>query len=192
MYPKSKLEEALVLLGGFLEEAGFVANLVVCGGAALSIQEVIARATGDVDVLALISEGSIVGARPLPLQVQDAAKLVALNLGMGPGWLNDGPASQIRYGFPKGFQERLEARSYGKALTVYLIGRLDQVHLKLFASADQGPGKHVDDLLALNPTEEEMSLAAHWVKGQDASDLFPVILRDLLRQLGYERIAAQL
>lgn len=45
------------------------------------------------------------------------------------------------------------------------------------------------DLLALNPTEEEMILAAHWVMGQDASDVFPEILKDLLGKLGYERIA---
>ncbi len=108
---------ALALLGGFLNETGFCAHLVICGGAALSIQGVITRATRDVDVLAVIAEGIVIGAKPLPSQVQAAANLVALNLGLGPDWLNDGPASQIRYGFPEGFQERLEARSYGKSLT---------------------------------------------------------------------------
>ena len=145
-------------------------RLIICGGAALTIEGVVNRTTRDVDVAALLDENEVLNARPLPPAILSAALQVALALGLNGDWLNDGPAAQIRFGFPEGFQERLEMRRYGKALIVYFVGRLDQIHFKLFAAVDQGPGKHSQDLLALKPTSEEIRIAAHWVKDQDASE----------------------
>lgn len=68
---------------------------------------------------------------------------------------------------------------------IYFIGRLDQIHFKLFAAVDQGQGKHSQDLLALQPTQSEMETAAYWVKNQDASDLFKQLLKETLIGLGY-------
>lgn len=103
-----------------------------------------------------------------------------------------GPALQIKFGFPAGIEQRLIPRRFGANLTVHFIGRLDQIHLKLSAAADQGVGRHADDLLALRPSEEELETAVQWVGRQDASEAFAVILRDMLRKLGYGRIADSL
>ncbi|TAE75724.1 MAG: hypothetical protein EAZ84_08860 [Verrucomicrobia bacterium] len=93
---------------------------------------------------------------------------------------------------PEGFLERLTSRSYGPRLTIYLPDRYDLIHLKLFAAVDQGMGRHVTDLAALAPTDPELLAAACWVLTQDSGEVFPAIVRDALKQMGYERIADQL
>jgi hypothetical protein len=188
-----ELARSLELLDRFLTDAKYSAQLVVCGGAGLALLNFISRPTKDVDVLALLDDsGFLVNAKPLPEPVRLAAERVANALGLPNDWLNDGPALQIKFGFPVGIEQRLIPRRFGANLTVHFIGRLDQIHLKLFAAADQGAGRHVDDLLALRPTEEELETAARWVAKQDASEAFSGILRDMLRKLGYARIAGDI
>ncbi len=192
MYNRDRLEEALRLLSEFLGEQTPKECLIISGGAALTIDGVVSRTTKDVDVVALLDERSIVDARPLPSVIKNASLLVAQTLGLNEDWLNDGPASQINFGFPDGFADRLEPRRYGDHLKVYFIGRLDQIHFKLFASVDQGPGKHTQDLLALRPTSEEMVTAGQWVKGQDASELFQKLLKETMEGLGYGESARRI
>ncbi len=72
------------------------------------------------------------------------------------------------------------------------MGRWDQIHFKLFAAEDGGPGRHLNDLLALRPTEAELLAAARWALTQDASEGFAWVLKDMLRQMGYEHLAGQL
>ena len=73
--------------------------------------------------------------------------------------MNSGPGDQFRKGFPDGFQECLHPRVFGKRLTVSFIDRIDQIHFELYAGADRGAGYHVDDLLALEPTDKEIETA---------------------------------
>ena len=54
-------------------------------------------------------------------------------------------------------------------MTVYFIGRLDQIHFKLYAAADQRDGTHLADLRALKPTDEELETAARWAMTHDVS-----------------------
>ena len=99
------------------------------------------------------------------------------------------PHEEANFGLPVGFEERLQSHSYGEVLTIYFIGRLDQIHFKLHAAVDQGMGRHVNDLLALNPTPAEMELAARWVLTQDAGVQFPDVLKQALRKIGYGTVA---
>jgi hypothetical protein len=101
-------------------------------------------------------------------------------------WLNAGPTDLLDFGLPEGFVERLERRDYGEGLTVYLASRYDQIHFKLYALVDQGPGKHEDDLRALNPSEEELLAAASWARTHDTSEPFAAILGQVLSHLGVE------
>jgi hypothetical protein len=64
--------------------------------------------------------------------------------------------------------------------------------MKLFAAIDQGPGRHVRDLLALAPTAEEMLAAGRWVLTQDASESFPSLVKEALNHLGYPHVTSQL
>lgn len=191
---QAMIEHALSLLAEKLEadQSGPLA-LVVCGGASLVALGLVSRATRDVDVLALRHEqGKLVAASPLPEALSRAVEEIAGQLDLYPQWLNGEPTGLLEWGLPEGLGERLVRREYGRALTVWFVGRWDQIHFKLFAAADTGPGRHLNDLLALRPTEAELLAAARWALTQDASEGFAWVLKDMLRQMGHEHLAGQL
>jgi hypothetical protein len=64
--------------------------------------------------------------------------------------------------------------------------RVDQVHLKLYAAVDQGPGKHESDLRALEPSDEEMLDASRWARTLDSSPGFDQVLRECLAHFGVD------
>lgn len=191
------LEQALKLLATNLEIANAPkACLVVCGGASLIATHVVTRSTKDVDIVAFRDEaGHLV--EPVPLQdfLQKAAALVARDLGLEANWLNNGPSrgegGLFQMGLPAGFSDRLTERVYGPRLVVWFIGRLDQIHFKLYAAPDR-LGVDIDDLLALQPTTEELEQAARWVMTIDVSEGYRMLLQDLLRRIGYESVAARI
>lgn len=118
---------------------------------------IVERSTRDVDPLALRSGDKLDSAEPLPGKLATARDRVPRDLSLPADWLNPGPTDLLRFGLPDGFINRLESRDYGDSLSVHLASRYDQIHFKLYALVDQGPGKHEDDLRALLPTEEELS-----------------------------------
>lgn len=130
--------------------------------------------------------------RPLSEALRAAADKVARELQLNPHWLNTGPADQVLAGLPEGFLSRLTRHDYGSRLTIFFPDRFDLIHLKLFAIMDQGPGRHVRDLQALQPTEQELLLAARWVLTQDAGEVFPQIVRQTLTALGHGDLVASL
>jgi hypothetical protein len=187
------LEQALNLLAEKLEfDRAEPASLVICGGASLIALGLVSRTTKDVDVLALMDEqGQLLPSQPLPESVSRAVSEIAGQLDLYPNWLNGGPTDLLKWGLPEGFRDRLTRRDYGTCLTIWHVSRLDQIHFKVFAATDAGPGRHVDDLLQLKPTKAELLSAARWALTQDASEEFVMILKDMLRQLGHEDIAKQ-
>ncbi len=58
--------------------------------------------------------------------------------------------------------------------------------LFLFAAADMGIGRHLADLRELNPELDEIETAARWVTQQDPSEGFREVLKDMLKEIGYE------
>lgn len=188
------LEAALSALAAFLEEAEAPhETLVVIGGSALISLGLISRTTKDVDILAGVDvERGLVDPRPMSEALRAAAEKVAREMQLDPHWLNTGPADQVLAGLPEGFLSRLSRRDYGSALTICLPDRFDLIHLKLFAIADQGLGRHSNDLVALQPTDAEILASARWVLSQDAGESFPQIVRLALTDLGYGHLAAEL
>jgi hypothetical protein len=121
---------------------------------------------------------------PLPEPLLTARARVARDFSLPEDWLNPGPASLLDFELPEGFLDRVEARSYGACLTVYFASRLDQIHFKLYAAVDQGPGKHSQDLEALAPTPDELRQAARWAGTHDPSPGFDGVLRQVLAHYG--------
>lgn len=191
---RGALERALTLLAEKLEfDHAEPAMLVVCGGSALIALGLVSRTTKDVDVLALMDEqGRLLPAQPLPEAVVRAAAEIASQLDLEREWLNGGPTELLKCGLPEGFQVRLTQRIYGRRLTVWYISRLDQIHFKLFAAADAGPGRHVSDLLALKPSKAELLSAARWALTQDSSEGFVMVLNEMLQELGHEDLTKEL
>ncbi|OGP12485.1 MAG: hypothetical protein A2053_02460 [Deltaproteobacteria bacterium GWA2_50_8] len=180
---RNQLNKCLKELGAVYEQlGGSKVELGICGGAGLILTGLIDRTTRDIDTLFPV---------PWPKKLAEAAQIVSQNFGLPFDWINRGPDMLTSMGLPDGFMNRAKKVKFGKRITVYFASRYDQVFFKVYAAADRG-GYHVDDLLTLNPTEEEMLAAARWCLTHDTSDGFKKILRDMYEKLGYEKVAKQI
>jgi Nucleotidyltransferase of unknown function (DUF6036) len=177
--------ELLQALDQQLGAAGTSFDLVVIGGSALLARGLVDRATQDVDVVALRSRDGLISAVDLPPDLQAAAQRVARDFDVPTDWLNSGPAELLRFGLPDGFEDRWETQRYGAGLTVRWASRFDQIHFKLYAAVDQA-GKHLRDLVALQPARNELIAAARWSRKHDPSDGFLSALTEALRYFGVE------
>jgi len=170
-------------------------SIVVCGGSALFALNLIKRTTKDVDVLGQIDEekkkNTIIYMEKFPDWFELSAKTVAKDFNLPEDWINLGPSDQVKSGLPERLFERLTKKVYGKYLSVFFISRIDQIFFKLYASIDRG-GYHVDDLFALNPTNEELFNACKWVLTQDVSEGFKLLLKDFLKKTNNNEIAERI
>lgn len=189
MFALDGLRQALSTLGLLLKDRGLHFEIVVVGGGGLLLLGIIRRPTKDLDALAIVEAGEYQLARPLPNELREAVADTAMVLDLAEDWLNPGPTDQLKQGLPVGFHDRTTRHDFG-GLVVHLAGRFDQVCFKLYAAADNGPGsKHVQDLIAIDPTPEEFHEAAAWVKEQDASSQFPSFVDSVIEHV--EGIRAQ-
>jgi len=179
-----RASELLLALGEQLAARCERYELVVIGGSALLTLGLVERTTKDVDIVALRSGDDLESAKPLPDGLRAAGDLVARDFSLPAEWLNPGPTELLEFGLPDGFVDRLQRRDYGEGLVVYLASRYDQIHFKLYAAVDQGPGKHEQDLRALAPTEAELLAAARWSRTQDPSEGYAQVLRGALESFG--------
>ncbi|MGK2907721.1 MAG: DUF6036 family nucleotidyltransferase [Desulfuromonadales bacterium] len=193
-YQYEQFDTALRLLNGRLDIADAPNfNLVVCGGTALVATKLVMRATRDVDVVALADDdGELIDPAPLPEALERAAWEVAEDLGLPKDWLNNGPSSGegglFRLGLPDGFADRLSWKGFGEKLTVAFIGRIDQIHFKLYAAVDQFGSYHATDLQALNPTDDELLKAVAWSRTHDSSEGYLESIKMFFREFGYEHL----
>jgi len=189
---------AFRLLNGRLALAGApVFHIVVCGGTALVAMGLVSRATRDVDIVALLDpSGGLVDPAPLPEPLLAAAGDVAEDLGLPKDWLNNGPSQGdgglFRMGLPEGFEGRLTPRSYGSHLSVSFISRVDQIHFKVYAAADQPGSYHVADLHVLAPTDDELLAGARWARSHDPSEGYRSALAHLFEGIGRGHLVALL
>ena len=172
-------------------------ELLVCGGSALNALGLVQRATKDVDILAYVKlskeeEVSFIRADPLSDGFITASKKVARDFNLPENWINTGPTSAVDLGLPNGIMGRVITREFGRKLTIHFMGRYDQIHFKLYAAVDQGAGKHFDDLLALNPTPDELEQAARWSMTHDISEGYRLVLKGLLNHMGFADVAKRL
>lgn len=187
MFDPAGLDAALTLLGQLLADRAQRFDVVAIGGGGLQLLGMITRPTKDLDLVALRESDSLISVEGgLPLALREAVDDVARVQSLDPTWMNGGPSSVLRLGLPVGFLQRGHQRQYG-ALGLTLASRLDQIHLKLYAAADDGPrGKHHKDLQQLAPTEVELRLAARWTRTQDPSDGFVIMLVGVFASFGWE------
>lgn len=165
-------------------------NLVVCGGAALAVLNLIQRTTKDIDVIGQFNQDHITYA-DFDLKFFEQVSIISELLKLPPDWINTGPESFIQSGLPQGLLKRLTLKKYGENLTIGFISRYDQIFLKLYASVDRG-GYHVDDLIKLKPSEHELLVACKWVCEQDTSEEFATLLKSMLKQIGFGDAATSL
>lgn len=186
------LHRALALLGELLEARNHPEqSFVVCGGSSLLALKLVRRTTTqDVDILAKIEGDTLVTPRPLQFWLLEAANDVGRQLDLPKDWLNAQVADESLFscGLPPGLQQRLTLHSYGSRLWIGFIGRRDQIFLKLHAAVDRDGGRHLQDLLDLKPTADELLDAAKWTRTQDPSEGFRMLLGAMLKYLGHENL----
>lgn len=180
---KIQLKKLLDELGMIYDQLGGPPlDVGICGGAGLILTGLIERTTKDIDTLFPTSWP--------PIFVR-AVQIISQKHGLPQDWINKGPDMLTVMGLPEGFMKRAEVIKFGGGLTVYFASRHDQIFFKVYASADRG-GYHVDDLLALNPTSEEMLAAGKWCRTHDLSEGFKAILLSMYEILGYGNIAKKI
>jgi Nucleotidyltransferase of unknown function (DUF6036) len=179
-------DRLLDALGAQLAQTGASYELVVIGGSGLLALGLVSRPTRDVDVVALREDDTLRTVDPLPEALRIARDRVARDFQLPEDWLNAGPASLLDFGLPEGFLGRAQRRDHGTALTVWYASRFDQIHFKLYATVDQGAGKHEADLRAMDPTGEELLAAARWTRTHDPSEGYRLVLGRVLAALGVD------
>ncbi|KQC13230.1 MAG: hypothetical protein APR63_09190 [Desulfuromonas sp. SDB] len=193
---KIKLDKAFELLNFRLtENKSDLVEIVVCGGSALIYTGLITRTTKDVDIVALMKKGILSSPDPLPDVLIKSFQEVAEDLGLDDNWINNavsrGEGGLFQLGLPDYFQQRLISRDYGEKLKVHFISRIDQIYFKLYASVDRG-GYHINDLLKLEPNDDELLAASRWVITHDVSLEFLNLLKNFLVMIGYEKVSGKL
>lgn len=173
------LATLLDAVGAHLEAAGAAVSIVVVGGAALALHGWVPRTTHDVDVIALASGPTTLIAPRLPDALLRAVARVARDFDLPEHWLNPAVGAQWRSGLPEDLAADLEWRTF-RTLRVGLAGRAAMLALKLFAAVDRGPASvHLQDLLALAPTDGELARASAWVVTQDIAPQWPQLVTEV-------------
>lgn len=183
----AEIERALEAAGELLAAEGAEVGIVVVGGTALNLLGIVERTTSDVDVIAIVRAEREAGhavlapPEPLPEPLRRAVATVGRDFRMPEDWMNTVVGLQWQTGLPPGLEQRLHWRRYG-GLTVGVADRHDLIFLKLYAAADSGGSAsvHFQDLLALSPTEAELTAAADWVRGQDPTPAFSGIVEQVI------------
>lgn len=178
---------ALRALGEILASQWEHAAVVVVGGTALIVQGFVTRTTRDVEVIAISRDPTdrdrkaIEPPEPLPESLLRAISRVARDYNLPDDWMNTTAGLLWKTGLPPKLEERIHWEQYD-GLWLGLADRYDLIFLKLYAAADsEGPSSvHYQDLMALQPTNEELDAAAQWVRSQDPSAPFVRILNQVL------------
>jgi hypothetical protein len=189
------LQKALSLLGELIVLRDHPPQrFVVCVGSSLLALGLVSRTTTqDVDVLARMEDGNLVTPRPLPEWLLALAAEVGQQLALPERWFNDRVAEDTLFscGLPDGMRDRLTLRNYGLGLRIGFISRRDQIFFKLHAAVDRDGGRHLQDLMDLQPTDEELRAAAEWTQTQDPSEGVLFNLRMLLKEISHDASGTQ-
>ena len=186
----SDIERVFAALGELLTAEGMEFGIVVLGGAALNLLGIVERTTRDVDVLAITSSTledglpSLTPPEPLPEPLKRAIDRVARDFSLPEDWVDTTMGLQLQTGLPPGLERRIRWSRYG-GLVVGLVDRYDLIYFKLYAAADSGgpASVHYQDLIALRPSSIELQEAATWVRKQDPSPGFSIILEQVMERL---------
>lgn len=190
---RGELEGVLGAVGELLAAEGEHIAIVVVGGATLNLLGVVQRATSDVDVIARAfrdptGELRLERALPFPPALARSIRTVARDFGLPEDWMNAVIEAQWTHGLPPGLPEDITWRQYGDGLDVGLVGRRTLIDLKLFAAVDRGPRSvHLQDLIVLSPSEEEMRSAAAWVLTQDAAPEWASLVHEVIEHVERSR-----
>ena len=174
---RADVERALTELGRqlALRDADTV-TVLCCGASALCVVGALSRRTLDVDAVAMVgSKDEIIAVEEFSPEMNEAISAVGLSLGLNPSWFNLAASAILARGLPPGALRRSAKHSmdFGPCLTVRFMDRIDLIALKMSAALDPLVGRrHVEDLVAIDPTREELKHGADWIGAWPSSASF--------------------
>jgi hypothetical protein len=151
---------ALQALDQALDDRKISRSLIVCGGTALLVLDVIDRETRDIDVIC----------PEVDPDLKEIALEVAKRLSLPHDWINDGPKALAKE-LIEGWKARVELLFQGKALTLHVLGRIDLIATKVYAFCDREDD--YQDVIKLKPTSQELDGIYSWVIDRDTSSYWP-------------------
>ena len=181
---KEEIEAALGELGRqmALRDASHL-TILCCGAAALCAVDVLTRSTLDVDAVGAVNSGDqVVPIEAFSKETSAAIAATAQKLGLTDDWFNLEASAILRRGLPEGAARRSgkHEKTFGPCLTVRFMDRLDLVALKMFAAIDPAKGRrHLEDLVAIDPSRDEIRHGLKWMCAWQSSAQFKVALRNL-------------
>jgi len=182
---KADVERALTELGRqvALRDADPV-TVLCCGASALCVVGALSRRTLDVDAVAMIdAAGEIVAVEEFSPEMNDAISAAGLSLELDRHWFNLAARAILVRELPTGALERSARHSvnFGPCLTIRFMDRIDLIALKMSAALDPIEGRrHVEDLVAIDPTREELKHGADWIAAWPSSPAFKQAFHRLL------------
>ncbi len=171
---------------------------VVCGGAAMALQNLNLRTTRDVDVLGQWNAGLLEISRieDFPDEVKACIRKVAQNhselQGLKENWVHLGPRKLVEFGLPRGFEQRLTTRKFGKRLALHLLDRADLLPLKLYAASDEFCRRqevHLQDVKSLTPSFDELDRAVDWMRTLPDFEKIRTEIKNVLERLDHADLA---
>lgn len=166
-------KDALEVLNNFLKDRNIFRELYICGGSAQILSGMSSRnATRDVDVLSPMIDS----------ELKESAVLAAEKIGVDSDWINNGPSS-LADDLEPGWESRAIEVFCGSNLIVYSISRLDILFAKIWAYADRNEQRDLEDILSLNPTEEEIYRTLERIIPLDGNPGWPEHLDNIYKEL---------
>ena len=90
--------------------------------------------------------------------------------GLSENWFNSGPVDLLQ-SLPSNWRSDLSPLDTGESLVLKTISRLNFIRTKFWAMCDRM--RDLDDLVAMNPSDEDIEIAVQWVKPLDANPDWP-------------------
>ena len=165
------LQRALSLLDSELSKKKVNCQITICGGAALILMGVVSRETIDIDIVS----------KEIPIEILEAAKIVAKKLNYPLGWLNN-KVSPIVERLPADWQDHLIVVYTGKAITITSISRQDLINSKLHAAIERRTVDYAD-LIGLKPIVSELEIASQYALNQASNENYELWVSGYIRQL---------
>ncbi len=186
---RPEAEQYLEALGEILEkEADEPVYMLICGGMAGILQDLLHRPTRDIDCagFVVIEDGVPVLRKPLLAEpLRSAIRRVAAVYSMSHNWLSFQSRMLLDDDLPEGLVERAQAVEYGNKLTLWLISRTDLIFLK-FKAAISRERQDVEDLVHIGTTQLEAEAAARWCFEQGATS---EEVAGILKRISYGKVA---
>lgn len=174
------VREALELLNHYLRKAEETRAFIICGGASIVLRGIQGRGTGDIDIIA----------PEIDRALMKASLLVANDLDLDEGWLNDKPRKFYAKDLPSFWENRTFDVFTASHLNVKSVSNFDLAALKFLAECDRN--KDLQDIVDLNLSEQEISQVTKHALVRDPGDIknWPAIVAKveerLRRKMGYE------